>query len=190
MSALSVIFFFLASASMSLACSFSSQKNFLTFFINFSISVWYHDGDDGVKRRVEKPGLPKKFACYHWRMKITIPVSPVSVNEAHYGPHIKTEKCRRYEREVSFLLPFNPREPEPGEYFVKYIFYLKNYGGADAGNFEKLLTDILVKRGYLKDDRYIKGLYIQKERVKTKAEERIVLDIVLYKDRMSVMDVL
>lgn len=57
---------------------------------------------------------------------------------------------------------------------------------SDTGNFEKLITDLLVKRGYLKDDRYIKAMYLEKVAVKDIKDERIVIDIVLYNDKMSV----
>ena len=115
-------------------------------------------------------------------MQITIPIKPLSINDAHHGRHIKTPEFLRYEKNVAFLLPHNPREVAPGEYFVKYTFYLKNYALSDTGNFEKLITDILVKRGYLKDDRYVKAFFIQKERVKDMEDEKIVSDIVPYEN--------
>ncbi len=116
-------------------------------------------------------------------MRIEIPIKPLSVNEAHHGRHIKTKEFIRYENEVAFLLPFNKGHVLEGEYFIKYVFYIKNYKMSDTGNFEKLITDILVKRGYLKDDRYVKAMYLEKESVKDIHAEKIVLDIVLYADR-------
>ena len=120
-------------------------------------------------------------------MKIIIPIKPLSINEAHHGRHIKTEQFLRYEKQVSFLLPINYQEIEEGEYFLKYQFYIKNYKMSDTGNFEKLITDILVKRGYLKDDRYIKALYLEKIEVKNSDDEKIVIDIILYKERMTIL---
>lgn len=116
-------------------------------------------------------------------MHLEIPIKPLSINEAHVGRHIKTKDFLNYEKYVSFLLPICPIEVEQCEYFVKYVFYIKNYGLSDTGNFEKLITDILVKRGYLKDDRYIKALYLEKSRVKDKESEKIVIDIVPYDKR-------
>lgn len=120
-------------------------------------------------------------------MKIIIPIKPLSINQAHHGRHIKTREFLRYEKNVSFLLPINPRPIKDGEYFVKYVFYIKNYNVSDTGNFEKLITDLLVKRGYLKDDRYIKGLYLEKQKVKDIKDEKIILDIVLYDDRYKIL---
>lgn len=116
-------------------------------------------------------------------MKIIIPIKPLSINEAHYGRHIKTKEFLRYEKNVSFLLPVNPEKVKEGEYFIKYVFYIKNYKNSDTGNLEKLITDLLVKRGYLKDDRYIKAMYLEKFAVKDIADEKIIIDIVLYKDK-------
>mgnify|MGYP001583607603 CR=1 FL=1 len=58
---------------------------------------------------------------------------------------------------------------------------------SDTGNFEKLITDILVKRGYLKDDRYIKAMYLEKVAVLDIEDEKIILDIVLYDKRHDVL---
>ena len=88
---------------------------------------------------------------------------------------------------MAFLLPVNPEKVKDGEYFIKYVFYIKNYKMSDTGNFEKLITDLLVKRGYLKDDRFIKAMYLEKVKVKDIKDERIIIDIVLYDDRYSVL---
>lgn len=120
-------------------------------------------------------------------MKIEIPIRPLSVNEAHEGRHIKTQNFLEYERQVSYLLPIYRGVKKDTEYFVRYTFYLKNYGNSDTGNFEKLITDLLVKRGYLKDDRYIKAMYLEKVRVKDISQEKIVLDIVPYENRFDVL---
>lgn len=120
-------------------------------------------------------------------MQICIPLKPLSINDAHEGRHIKTKAFKQYEIDVTKLLPFNSKEVPAGEYFVKYIFYLKNYKMSDTGNFEKLITDILVKRGYMKDDRYIKAMYLLKEPVSDKNEEKIILDIVPYANRHEVL---
>lgn len=120
-------------------------------------------------------------------MHIEIPIKPLSINEAHRGRHIKTKEFLRYEKNVAFLLPINSGPVQEGEYFVKYQFHIKNYLMSDTGNFEKLITDILVKRGYLKDDRFIKSMYLEKISVMDINEEKIVLDIVLYQDRFKVL---
>lgn len=121
-------------------------------------------------------------------MKLEIPIKPLSVNEAHHGRHIKTKKFLLYEKNVSFILPICPIEIPEGELFIKYDFYVKNYKMSDTGNFEKLITDILVKRGYLKDDRFIKGLYLTKHAVKDTYDEKIILDIVPYDVRDTILN--
>lgn len=89
----------------------------------------------------------------------------------------------KFERDVALLLPFNKEPQIEGELFVFYVFYLKNYSGADEDNCIKLIQDIIVKRGYLIDDRYIKSKYSVKERVTDIKDERIVIDIVPYDKR-------
>lgn len=120
-------------------------------------------------------------------MKLKIPIKPLSINEAHHGRHMKTRKFLDYEKNVCYLLPYNQMDIKDGEYFLKYVFYIKNYKMSDTGNFEKLITDLLVKRGYLKDDRYVKAMYLEKVSVDDVRDERIVVDIVLYKDRDNVL---
>lgn len=62
------------------------------------------------------------------------------------------------------MLPIARNAPLDGELVVRYTFSLSNYANTDVGNLEKQVTDILVKRGYIKDDRYIKELILRKER--------------------------
>lgn len=120
-------------------------------------------------------------------MKLKIPIKPLSINDAHHGRHIKTREFLDYEKNVAYLLPYNQKDIKDGEYFLKYVFYIKNYKMSDTGNFEKLITDILVKRGYLKDDRYIKAMYLEKVLVDDVLKEKIEVDIVLYQDRANVL---
>ncbi len=120
-------------------------------------------------------------------MRIEIPIKPLSINDAHKGRHIKTDEFLQFEKDVCYLLPINPLPVKDTEYFLRYSFYLKNYKNSDTGNFEKLITDLIVKRGYLKDDRYIKSMYLEKMSVKDKGQEKIILDIVPYEDRHKLL---
>jgi len=122
-------------------------------------------------------------------MQIKIPIGPLSVNKASKGHHYKSADYLKFEKDVCILIPFSKGHQLEGELFIKYVFYVKNYSHIDEDNCVKLIQDILVKRGYIKDDRYIKAKYSMKEPVKTIQEEKIVTDIVLYKDRLSVMNV-
>jgi Holliday junction resolvase RusA-like endonuclease len=118
-------------------------------------------------------------------MKIKIQIRPLSVNKAWQGRRFKTKEYKRYEKDVLYLLP--RKCPLEGELFVRYVFYLKNYKISDNDNPVKPLQDIMVKKGIIKDDRFIKGTLIIKEPVKDIKDEKIVLDIVQYEDRMSVI---
>lgn len=113
-------------------------------------------------------------------MNIRLEVNPLSVNKAWRGRHFKTKDYDLFEREVCIKLPFSINEPFDGEVFVHYVYHIKNYGNADTANMEKTLTDMLVKRKYLKDDRYIRAIYQRKERVSKSEEEFIVIHILPY----------
>ncbi len=110
-------------------------------------------------------------------------MGPLSVNKASKGRHHKSAEYLKFEKDICLLLPFNKRQAEEGEMFIKYIFYIKNYSNSDAGNCEKLITDILTKRGYLIDDRYVKAIYLIKERVLDIKDQKIVIDICPYDKR-------
>lgn len=112
-------------------------------------------------------------------MKFTIPVKPLSVNKAWKGQKFKTREHTIYEKDVNYFLPPAP-ECMKGELTAHYIFYLKNYKGSDTGNFEKILSDILVKAGFMEDDRFIKRLILEKEPVIDIDGERIEVSLEPY----------
>ena len=99
-------------------------------------------------------------------MKLSIPLKPLSVNVAFQGRRFKTPAYKQYEKDITKLLGRAREKPIEGELYVCYSFYLKNYALTDTGNLEKLLTDTLVALGYIKDDRYIKKLVMEKYRAK------------------------
>jgi len=110
-------------------------------------------------------------------MKINIPIRALSVNKAWNKNHKKSLYYKEFERDVCLLLPFNKDPIIEGEIFIKYIFYLKNYDNSDEDNCKKIIQDILVKRGYLVDDKYIKASISMKEKVKNILEEKIGIEI-------------
>ncbi len=118
-------------------------------------------------------------------MKILIPIRALSVNKAWTNTHKKSGEYHQFEHDVCLLLPFNRTCPLEGELFVRYVFYIKNYKNSDEDNCKKILQDILVKRGYFKDDKFIKGSMSIKEPVNNVLEEKMEIDIVLYKDRKN-----
>ena len=120
-------------------------------------------------------------------VRIEIPIKALSVNDAHEGRHIKTAAFHQFENDVCKLLPFYKGQVSDSERFVKYVFYIKNYRNSDVANLEKILTDLLVKRGYFKDDKFIKAMYLEKISVHDVLEEKIITDIVLYADRYKIL---
>lgn len=106
-------------------------------------------------------------------MQLQIPIKALSVNNAFQGRRFKSPAHRAFENDVCKLIPFGdyPKNCTDPVYVV-YIFSVHNYGLQDVGNMEKPITDILVSRGYFNDDRYIKALFLAKERCE-KGQESI-----------------
>ncbi len=119
-------------------------------------------------------------------MKITLNISPLSTNKAWKGKRFKSVFYKKFEYDVFLLLP-KRTSPIEGELFVKYVFYLKNYANSDIDNCIKQLQDILVKGQIIKDDRYIKAMYVQKDRVKDKDAEKIEIQIIPFLERMKII---
>lgn len=100
------------------------------------------------------------------------------MNRAWQGQRFKSKEYKTFENDVARMLPFSKIVYDKSEVFVHYVYHIKNYGGADTSNLEKTLTDMLVKRGYLLDDRYIRAIYQRKERAE--AEEWVEITIEPY----------
>ena len=82
-----------------------------------------------------------------------IELKPVSINEAFRGRRFKTKECKDFEDDFMILAP--KRRMIKGEIEVEYKFYLKNHGKADYDNYIKIVQDLIVKCGYIEDDRKI-----------------------------------
>lgn len=82
--------------------------------------------------------------------------------------------------DVCAMLPRCQEEAIKQEVFVHYVFYIKNFGNADTFNMEKTLSDMLVKLGYILDDRYIRAGYVRKEKVQNPEDEFIEVRIEPY----------
>ncbi len=87
-------------------------------------------------------------------------IKPLTVNKAWQGRRFKTKDYKIYEEEFLYLL--KGCEKISGFVEVNYKLYLKYYSTSDVGNFEKLLTDIIVKAGMIDDDRFIKKMVLEK----------------------------
>lgn len=113
-------------------------------------------------------------------MNIRLKVNPLSINGAwRGGRRFRTRDYDLFERQICLLIPRGEMEGK-AEIFVHYVFHLKNFSRADVFNFEKCLSDTLVKHGHMLDDRYIRAGYVRKEKVETEEEEYIEVKIVPY----------
>lgn len=105
-------------------------------------------------------------------MKITLDLHPLSVNRAYKGRRFKTNEKKAYDAALALMLP-SGHEPGPF-YVVHYRFFLVNFLGIDQQNLLKCLTDGIVRRGLIIDDRYIIREIIEKFRA---PKDRIEVDI-------------
>ena len=94
------------------------------------------------------------------KLTITRVIKPLSVNQAWCGKRFKTPAYKAFEQEVIFKLPYQPMQG--GWYKITYLFYLIHWQTSDADNFVKVLQDCLVKKGIIKDDRFIMEYVIKK----------------------------
>lgn len=93
-------------------------------------------------------------------MKILLELTPLSVNAAYRGRRFDSAAKKIYDYKLRLMLP---KAIEPGPYYrVTYRFFLIRFESIDQQNLLKCLTDGIVKRGILKDDRYIVDERIQK----------------------------
>lgn len=91
---------------------------------------------------------------------IQIKIKPLSINKAFYGRKIKTNECKVYEKSLFYLLP--KEKMIKGDVFINYRFFLKYDKITDTSNLIKLLEDILVKKGYIEDDRFVRKFSAEK----------------------------
>lgn len=90
-------------------------------------------------------------------------LKPLSVNKAWQGRRFKSKEYKDFEREVGAI--FGRRHnPILGPVSVEYFFHLKNANNTDVDNLIKPLQDMLVKLGYIKDDRQIQRLVATKKK--------------------------
>lgn len=95
-------------------------------------------------------------------IRISSDIRPLSVNEAWQGRRFKTPRYLGYERDLLLTLP--KMEMVHGNVHVELDFFYKRDKVRDLDNGVKPLLDILVKRGYIEDDRYIYELIVRKHK--------------------------
>lgn len=98
----------------------------------------------------------------------------MSVNTAWKGQRFKSKAYKQFEKDFVKIVPVNKESISKGEIEVHYKFYVKNYALTDVDNLIKQTQDLLVKRGYISDDRKI--VLISAMKIKS-LEEKIEVDI-------------
>lgn len=101
-------------------------------------------------------------------IQFEFPFLPPSVNKAYYTDWAsKTRhKSRDYREFIANMEAWIPKDlPDfsEGLLIVEYNFYFPDKRIRDAANYEKCLSDTLVKYGVMKDDSQIKRYIIEKE---------------------------
>lgn len=93
---------------------------------------------------------------------VEIKIKPFSINAAYQGRRFKTKAAKLFEHNVLALLP--KQEQLSGWIGASYEFGLmrRTFARSDVANFEKLVSDLLVKRGYIEDDRKIIDIQLRK----------------------------
>lgn len=105
-------------------------------------------------------------------MKVSVQIKPMSINAAFKGRRFKTPECEDYESDLWSLLP--REEKVTGKVEIVYRFFLVNHSRTDYDNMIKVTQDIIVKKGYIEDDRKIYRATIEKIPSK---EDRIEIEI-------------
>jgi len=104
---------------------------------------------------------------------ITIPIKPISTNKLFQGRRFKTKDYDAFTTAALYLMPKVPMVK--GMVRIRANFYVKNDKMSDLDNFLKGFLDLIVKKGYIEDDRFIYQLYVKKfnsdyERIELKVQ--------------------
>lgn len=94
-------------------------------------------------------------------MKFSIPVKPISVNDAFKGRHFNTREKKQFERLLHLILPKVKIAPAP-YYRIAFDFHLVNFHLTDYDNIIKVCQDCLAKKGIITNDRLIVHATIRK----------------------------
>ena len=104
---------------------------------------------------------------------IVIPIKPISTNQLFQGRRFKTAKYDEFIQAAMYLMPKIPMVK--GMIRIRVNFYVKHDKTSDLDNFLKGFLDLIVKKGYIEDDRFIYQLYVKKfnsdyERIELKVQ--------------------
>ena len=109
-------------------------------------------------------------------MKAELKIKPLSVNKVWQGRRFKTQDYKNYEEEVYYNLP---KKHVSGFVHITFSFYIKSFKRSDVDNFIKPLLDVIVKKGLIQDDRFVKKVTAEKYQSE---EEKIIIDIQQWKN--------
>lgn len=84
-----------------------------------------------------------------------VKIKPISVNAAWQGRRFKSDEYKQYESDFNKVVPRAKTKAFEGRLEIEFRFHLSNHGNCDYDNYIKCTQDLLVKKGYMKDDRYI-----------------------------------
>jgi len=91
---------------------------------------------------------------------ITIPIKPISTNKLFQGRRFKTKEYNKF---LEAALYFAPKvKMIKGIVQLRVDFYVKAAGKSDLDNFLKGTLDLIVKAGYIQDDRFIYKIIARK----------------------------
>lgn len=93
-------------------------------------------------------------------IQISSDIRPLSVNEAWQGRRFKTKRYLSFERDLLLTLP--KCEPIFGKVRIEIECLYKRDKMRDIDNAVKPILDVIVKRGYIEDDRYVYELVVKK----------------------------
>lgn len=97
-------------------------------------------------------------------VQYTLPLRPMSVNEAYRGRRFKSAAYKKYAKDVGLLLAGQRWRKVPGPIEVTVELYLAKPKQRDADNCVKPLLDLLVQGGVIDDDRNVWALHVHKYR--------------------------
>lgn len=107
---------------------------------------------------------------------LVLPIKPLSVNEAWQGKRYKTDKYKKYCRDIKMLLPNNIELPK-GKFGIRFHFYFSNKR-SDWDNPIKTTQDAICAAYGLNDDNMYLG--IVEKFICPKGEERTEFEIFEY----------
>ena len=93
-------------------------------------------------------------------ISVIVEAKPMTSNKSWQGRKFRTRDYDSYEKEILYLLPW--KEQMIGFIEINYTFGISYVTQGDVDNFIKPLNDILVKKGYIKDDRYVMRISAEK----------------------------